>query len=238
MSKFVRASKFRHVFGTAAKKEETWDGIKLSKNAWDTNYLDVNSKFIAVCWQTAGGGAIGILNATTPGKLSDVKLFNGHKAPVLDVAFNPFNEHLVATASEDATIKIWQIPENGLTKNIEEAVQTLSGHGRKVGTVAFNPTANNVLASSAMDYFVKVWDVEKGQEKHSIAGHTNIIQSCSWNYDGSLLVTFCKDHKVRVIDPRANSVAAVRLNSFICTFTPHSLTHSLTHSISSRSLSF
>lgn len=219
MSKFVRSSKFRHVFGSPAKKEETWDGIKLSKNAWDSNYLDVNPKFIAVCWQTAGGGAIGILDATSPGKLADVKVFNGHKAPVLDVAFNPFNDHLVATAAEDATIKIWQIPEGGLKKNIEEAVQTLSGHGRKVGTVTFNPTANNVLASSAMDFSVKVWDIEKGQERNSVSGHTNIIQSCSWNYDGSHLVTFCKDHKVRILDPRANSVVAVRSLSLL--LTPH-----------------
>jgi len=208
MSKFVRTSKFRHVFGTAGKKEECWDGILLSKNAWDSNYLDVNSKFVAVCWQTAGGGAVGVLNQHQTGKLGSVKVFSGHKAPVLDVAFNPFNENLLATASEDTTLKIWHIPEGGLQANSEECAQTLTGHGRKVGTCTFHPTANNVLVSSSMDYALKVWDIEIGKEKLSVSGHTNIIQSVIWNYDGSLLGTYCKDKKLRVIDPRSNTVTA------------------------------
>jgi len=32
MSKVVRSSKYRHVFGTAAKPEECYNNIKLSKN--------------------------------------------------------------------------------------------------------------------------------------------------------------------------------------------------------------
>jgi coronin-1B/1C/6 len=208
MSKFVRSSKFRHVFGTPGKKEECFDGIQMSKNAWDSNYLDVNGKYIAVCWQTAGGGAIGILDAQKPGKLSKVGLFTGHKGPVLDLQFSPFNDNLVATVSEDTTVKIWQIPQGGLNETSENAAQTLSGHGRKVGTCNFHPSANNVLATSALDFSVKIWDIEAGKEQLAVSGHTGIIQSCVWNYDGSLLATYCKDKKARVIDPRSSTVVS------------------------------
>jgi len=49
--------------------------------------------------------------------------------------------------------------------------------------------------------------LKKGKAKSSVEGHTNIIQGCAWNYDGSLLATSCKDKKLRIIDPRQQTVA-------------------------------
>lgn len=210
MSKVVRQSKFRHVFGTPAKPEKCYNNIALSKNAWDSNYIAVNPTYLALCWSTGGGGAAGVIPLGTTGKLDGkVFLFDGHSGPVLDVEFSPFNDSLLATASDDTTVKIWQIPEGGLTANTQDAVQVLKGHGRKVGSVNFNPVAENVLATSGIDYRVKVWDIEKGDELFNVDGHTNIIQSVQWNYDGSQIVTFCKDKKLRIIDPRTGSIVAV-----------------------------
>lgn len=39
--------------------------------------------------------------------------------------------------------------------------------------------------------------------------HTDLIYNVGWNRNGSLLVTTCKDKKVRVIDPRKQQVVAV-----------------------------
>lgn len=207
MSKVVRSSKYRHVFGTAEKPENCFNGIKLSKNAWDTNYVAVNPLFIAACWQTGGGGAVGVIPLKNTGKLGEIPLISGHKGPVLDVAFSPFNDHILATASEDCTVKVWQIPEGGLTQDTTEAVQVLNGHSRKAGTVTFHPSANNILATSALDYKVKLWDIETGTEKFNVDHHAGIIQSVEWNGDGSQLATFCKDKKLRIVDPRSNAVA-------------------------------
>jgi WD40 repeat protein len=60
----------------------------------------------------------------------------GHKNPVLDVAWNPFNDNQLASASEDCTIKLWDIPDGGLTANMEECLLTLEGHQRKVTGLA------------------------------------------------------------------------------------------------------
>lgn len=205
MSKFVRSSKFRHVFGEGAKLENSYANLKLSKNPWDSNYVAVNSQYLAVCWQTGGGGAAAVIPLNKTGKLSEFALMEGHSAPVLDVAFSPFNDNILATASEDSSVKIWTIPEDG-PKTTTQAAQELRGHGRKAGSVNFNPVANNILATSAIDFKVKVWDIEQGAEKCSVDGHAAIIQSVEWNWDGSLLTTFCKDKKLRIIDPRSNSV--------------------------------
>lgn len=39
--------------------------------------------------------------------------------------------------------------------------------------------------------------------------HTDLIYNVGWNRNGSLLVTTCKDKKVRIIDPRKQQVVAV-----------------------------
>lgn len=72
---------------------------------------------------------------------------------------------------------------------------------RKVGHVLFNPSAKNVLASASGDYTVKLWDVESGASKLQLK-HSDVIQSLSWSANGSLLVTTCRDKKLRVWDVR------------------------------------
>jgi coronin-1B/1C/6 len=127
---------------------------------------------------------------------------------VLDIQCNPFNESLIASCSEDGTVKIWQIPEGGLTDTMREPLQNLIGHKRKVGQVKHHPTANNVLASTSTDYSVKVWDIESGDALFTLEGHKDIIQDCDWNLDGTQIVTSSKDKKTRVCDPRSGSIVS------------------------------
>lgn len=206
--RIVRQSKFRNVYGQAAKPEATWIGTKLANHAWDTNFLCANTKYFAMLWLSAGGGVYAVLNMDQPGKLGEVPLVSVHKAAVLDIEFNPFNEGLIASCSEDCNVCICQIPEGGVKANITAPIQTLQGHKRKVGTVNFHPCANNVLATSSSDYTVKIWDIEKGEDMFTIGGHADIIQSCAWNRDGSQIASACRDKKLRVIDPRKQTVGA------------------------------
>lgn len=207
-NRFVRASKYRHVFGKANKPENCYDNLRVSRSAWDSNRVQVNGSYIAVNWEAGGGGTFAVLDQKKQGKLpSDQPLVSGHKAPVLDTAWSPYNESLIASVSEDATCKIWQIPEGGLTETLTTPVQNLAGHRRKVGGVEFNPAAANVLATSSTDYKILIWDIEAGEAKCTVDGHANIIQSMDWSVDGKQLFTTSKDKKLRVVDPRSNTVA-------------------------------
>jgi len=210
MSRIVRSSKFRHVFGTVAKKEDCYDDLRPTRSAWDSNYVAVNPSYVAVMYEAGGGGAFSVIPINTKGKIDPkMPLVTGHKSPVTDIDWNPFNDNLIASGSEDCTTKIWGIPEGGLTANMNDPLQTLSGHRRKVGTVKFSPTANNVLVTSSGDFAVKIWDIEKGKDVLSIEGqHTDLINAVEWNYNGSLLATVAKDRKARLIDPRNKSVVA------------------------------
>jgi len=202
----VRRSKFRHVFAATPKRDVIFDGIKMTKNAWDSNFVAVNPSFLAVAWQVGGGGAVGVFPTNKPGKLDNPGLFTGHASPVLDLAFNPFNDRILATASEDCYGKIWEIPKDGKFERIDTPAQNLKGHKRKVGALEWNGVAENILATAGTDYDLKVWDITTGQDKLTVGGHGGIIQSLNWNYTGNLIVTYCKDKKMRVVDPRANKI--------------------------------
>jgi len=60
-SRFVRQSKFRHVFGQASKKDQCYDNIRITKSSWDSTFCSVNPKYLAVITEAAGGGAFLVL---------------------------------------------------------------------------------------------------------------------------------------------------------------------------------
>lgn len=51
-------------------------------------------------------------------------------------------------------IKIWEIPDGGLTSNLGEWQMELLGHKRKVLNIEWHPTANNILISAGFDHTV------------------------------------------------------------------------------------
>jgi len=199
-SRFVRSSKYRHVFGTCAKKELCYDALKPSRSAWDSNKVTASTKFVGVVWQAVGGGSFTVLRNDQVGKApNDLPLIAGHTAEVLDIEFNPFNDNIIVSGSEDCYAKVWKIPDEGLKSTLaaDDAIQVLKGHKRKVGCVLHNPVANNVIATSSTDYLVKIWDIESGSANCSVSGHVDIIQSQCWSYDGSTMCTTSKDKKTQ-----------------------------------------
>ncbi|TKA46895.1 hypothetical protein B0A54_03851 [Friedmanniomyces endolithicus] len=195
------------------RREATYDNLRISKNAWDTNLVKVNPKYLAVNWEASGGGAFAVIPLEEKGKLPEqLPLFRGHTAAVLDTDWNPFNDDIIASGSDDGKVFLWKVPDAfTLHTDAEEPadvkpVGKLSGHSRKVGHVLFNPAAENVLASSSGDYTVKLWDLEDGKSKLTLK-HSDIVQSLSWSANGSMLVTTSRDKKLRFWDVRQEKPA-------------------------------
>jgi len=122
---------------------------------------------------------------------------------------------VIASASEDCLVKVWQLPEGGLpydpkdakkNKDLSEPLVTLTGHQRRVGIVEWHPSVKNVLLSAGFDYMVIVWNTATGRPIKEIACHTDTIYSISFNWNGSLMATTCKDRILRIIDPRTGAV--------------------------------
>jgi WD40 repeat protein len=170
---------------------------------------DVNQKFLAVILEAQGGGAFYVLNIKDVGRVDlNAPKVTGHQGAVLDLQWCPFNDNIIASGSEDCLVKVWEIPEGGLTENLDESLVDLEGHQRRVGIVKWHPTAENILLSAGFDYLINIWDIGQAAAIKSIECHTDTIYSIDWNFDGSLLATTSKDKKIRVIDPRAEAVIA------------------------------
>ena len=85
---------------------------------------------------------------------------NGHLDAINALAFNPNSEVLVATASADKTIGIWDL------RNVKEKVHTLEGHNDAVTSLAWHPTEAGILGSGSYDRRIIFWDLSRvGEEQ-------------------------------------------------------------------------
>jgi len=213
----IRTSKYRHVFCDAPKQEFTHTGFRLSTVTGDQQYIKASTKYFAVAL-FGGGGAVYVGRHDRPGRFvpGHTPTLHGHAGAILDFEWNPFDDSMLATASEDTTIKLWSIPEdwepiaaNGQSNggsDIEESIVDLVGHAKKVNLMRFHPTAANVLASSSSDYTVKLWDIETSQELSTFDEMQDLCQDIVWDYQGDNYATACKDKAVRFVDARSARV--------------------------------
>ncbi|CAH8483915.1 unnamed protein product [Heterobilharzia americana] len=205
---FMRRSKFKHVFGKPCKKEFCYEDIRITKSSWDARFCAVNPKYLAIITEAAGGGAFLVLPIEKVGRVErDAPLVAGHKGSVLDIQWCPHNDDLIASGSEDCTVKVWQIPEGGLLPktNLTTPVADLVCHQRRVGLVVWHPTAEHVLLSAGTDNMVYIWNVATEEPLVEIS-FPDIVLSACFNYNGSRLVTTCKDRRTRVLNPRTGSI--------------------------------
>ncbi|KAL5536362.1 CRN1 [Sanghuangporus sanghuang] len=224
MSRFVRASKYRHVYGQAAKKELCIDNVKLSNNAWDTNMLAASGRYISINWNASGGGAFAILPLPSPfephklpAKLPDViPLARGHIAPVLDTDWSPHDDALVASAGDDGQLLLWKVDANtfegwGADKwepQDFEPVLRIAASSRKAGQVLFHPIAKHVVGVATGDHAVKLWDLALPEDPQRVlGGHGDAIQSFAFDFTGNLVATTCRDRKLRLFDARTGGDA-------------------------------
>jgi coronin-1A/coronin-1B/1C/6 len=203
MSLGTITSPYRHIYGEPSKTQDSYADVLVSTAAIDTNMLAANGRFLAIPWESHGGGTFSVLTTSGKGKVGQTApLFEGHKAPVVDVAFNPFNDYVVASASDDASIKLWQIAENnGQVVPNHEAFASFTGHARKVARLVFNPLVDNALASFGAENSIKLWDITKGVVS-TIKGPSGQFLDINWSQDGNRLVLPGKDKRIHAYDVR------------------------------------
>lgn len=203
----VRPSKFRHVYGLPTRKECCYTDISVVRSGNDGNFCAVNPTFLAIVADTTF--VVIPINQTGRIDFQCCKVI-GHTGQILDLKWNPFDDQMIASASDDCTIKIWKIPEGGLTNNLSECAIELVGHKRKVMHIEWHPTASNVLISAGFDHLICVWDIGNAEKPllNVISCHVDMIYSLAINRDGSLIATTSKDKKLRVIEPRSGIVVS------------------------------
>ncbi len=74
----------------------------------------------------------------------------GYQYSIKDIAFSP-DEQLIATASYDATVRLWNRKGNLI-------LQELVGHGDRVSSIAFSPDSKQIVTGSH-DGTARLWSV-------------------------------------------------------------------------------
>ncbi|KAI8021931.1 WD-40 repeat-containing protein MSI1 [Camellia lanceoleosa] len=71
------------------------------------------------------------------------------------LAFNPFNEWVVVTASTDKTVKLFDLFK------LSTALHTFNCHKEEVFQVGWNPKNETILASCCLGRRFMVWDLSR-----------------------------------------------------------------------------
>ncbi len=214
---FVGNIKYKHLYGTEHPKTGIYYNLKPSSSSMDSHIIACSEKFWACPWQ-GGGGPVYVSSLSSFGKVEPTcSLINGHKSAVLDLAFSPFHSELMVTASDDSSVKLWNV-DNFLSASDNksnyvsfegDAVSVMNGHTHSVRTCNFHPTIDGLLVTTSMDLSVKLFDIHNGSEVASInpgITSTSLISNISFNYDGSVIVASCKDRSLKFLDIRTKSV--------------------------------
>lgn len=100
---------------------------------------------------------------------------------------------LLATASFDATVKLWDI-------NTGRSIQTLANHKDPVYSLDFSPNGE-LLASGSFDRCLCIWSVKDGTLLKKYRGHGGIFE-VTWNPAGDKVAACFSNNTVAVLDCR------------------------------------
>ncbi len=115
-----------------------------------------------------------------------LKTLPGHKYPITAVHFSPDGK-LLASASNDKTIKLWNIENYRL-------INTFKGHQKSVESISFNPNGKLLISGSA-DKTVKLWNLT-GEIIQTFTGPQDTISSVTFSHNGKMIAAGSYDKQI------------------------------------------
>ena len=129
---------------------------------------------------------------------------SGHTHWLRSLAFSPARAYLLASGSNDRTIRIWDVGDRDNPRH----VRTLRGHTAYVRSVAWSPDGRT-LASGSHDGTVRLWNPNNGINFAVLVGHTERVTCVAWSPDGRILASGSQDNTVRLWNPDTHGTLRV-----------------------------
>ena len=157
-----KASKYKNAAPLEPKLDTHIRDLAIGSYHSCGNFIAASGAFVAFNWDMLGS-SLALLPLNTSGRPDKAAIprIDAHSQLVTDFMFSPFDDGLLATGSQDQTVKLWRIPEAGLTKSLTEAEVTLPEQPRRVETVTWHPASLALLTvgchTGVRDIIVTAW---------------------------------------------------------------------------------
>ena len=172
-------------------------GLKSSRfldKTLDSYIGEVNAIALTQDGQTlvsSGLNTIKIWNLKTRQLKNNIK--DAHADKITTLAISP-NDEILVSGSTDKTIKIWDLKNSKLLKDI-------LGHNGQLNTVAISPDGQT-LVSVGSDKLMKLWNIQTGSRILTrLPDKESEVNALAFSRDGETLFTGSSDGTIRLWDP-------------------------------------
>ncbi|KAK5169246.1 hypothetical protein LTR04_006039, partial [Oleoguttula sp. CCFEE 6159] len=176
---------------TAARQRDTLDvhDVKWSNRNFSTHIATA-----------ATSGKVIVYDVQRPG--IEIARLHGHSRQVHKIAFNPHGGHLLLSASQDGTVRLWDL--RALRREatmLSSSRSTFSGGSDGVRDVKWSPTNGLEFAIATDSGGIQRWDFQQPKApKSRIAAHNKICHTIDWHPGGKHLASASSDKSVKVWD--------------------------------------
>ncbi|WP_293355035.1 MULTISPECIES: AAA-like domain-containing protein [unclassified Microcoleus] len=122
-------------------------------------------------------------------------IFKAYEVPITSISYNP-TQDLLATASTNGTIKLWDSQGNCLV------AFTLTRQNYRANSVIFSPNGD-AIATASQDKTAKLWDLQ-GNCLVTFIGHNDSVNSVSFSPNGEIIATASFDKTAKLWDLQGN----------------------------------
>lgn len=162
MSWRFKASKYKNAAPKTPKPDEWLRDLNIGSYQVNGQVIKASAAFAAFNADVSGSNLYVVSLNDTGRKSKSDPLLHCHSDLVTDLDFSPFDDGLLATGSQDSTVKLWNI---GLvmSSTAECVLIRQQSNSRRIENVVFHPVADFLLSTTSANA-VTLWDVHKQKE--------------------------------------------------------------------------